>query len=102
MTIFLAQPPYSLSTDKYRVKLRQVSGPRDPCQVIDSDHDSKIVIGPRVEFDNLMIFSTYSINFTALLLSGFNVTLRLTDTSREFTTLAAGIANYNDCTTVLN
>ena len=74
--------------DEYRVELRQVTGARQLCQVIE-DHRSKMTNGiSTVEFTNLQEFSIYTTKITVTLPSGFNVTLTPTV---EFTTKAAGM-----------
>ena len=85
-------PRYTLPTDKFRIDLRRVTDARQLlCQVV--KEDKTVIISnftTMLEFTNLMTFSLYHVQFTALL-SISNVTLRQTDTSREFTTLKIGI-----------
>ena len=88
VTISWTQPPFSLPMDEYKVELRQVTGARQLCTMVEDDK-SKMTTGiSTVEFTNLQEFSIYSVTITLIVPSGLNATLTPTV---EFTTKAAGM-----------
>ena len=79
--------------DEYKVELRQVTGARQLCEVVE-DYKSKMTTGiSTVEFTNLHGFSIYNVTITDIISSPnrFNVTLMPTV---EFTTKAAGTYDH--------
>ena len=74
--------------DEYRVDLRQITGARQLCAMLE-DSRSRMTSGTStVDFSNLQEFSIYSVTITVILPSGFTATLTPTV---EFTTKAAGM-----------